>query len=444
VEVALLDIRMPGMSGLEVLAHRAEFAGRTQVIVMTAQDSMENAVAAMKQGAFDYVTKPFDLEEIAVLVDKALENVRVLEELSRLKAQTGPDIGTVETALVGKSRAMQEIFKLIGRVANQDVTVLIQGESGTGKELIARAIHFQGARVAKPFIPVNCSAIPATLIESELFGHKKGAFTGATEDKPGYFERAAGGTIFLDEIGELTLEMQAKILRFLQDRTIQRVGEYQPKALDVRVIAATNRRLEDAVKARLFREDLFFRLNVVPIVVPPLRERREDIRALTDHFIRRYARLIAPEEKGFAAEALELLVQAAWPGNVRELENVIRRALVLGRGAVVTQTEIELVMHYGGEGTSGGGVAVLSPESGDLEELIQRQLTHELLQSGESSWRDLYNRFLPALERPLIRLALRHTSGNQLQAACVLGINRNTLRKRMRELDLDRDETEET
>lgn len=435
VDAAVVDIRMPGLSGLDLLAHQGEFFKKTQIIVMTAQDTMENAVNAMKNGAFDYIIKPFDVAEISIIIDKALENAQILDELKRLKS--AEVISPAQTGLVGRSRSLQEIFKIIGRVANQDVTVLIQGESGTGKEMIARAIHSMGSRHTQPFVAVNCAAIPEHLLESELFGHRRGAFTGAVEDKTGYFERAHQGTLFLDEIGELPLSLQAKILRFLQEKTIQRVGDYTPKTLDVRVIAATNRRLDEMSRLGQFREDLYFRLSVVPITVPALRERPEDIRPLLEYFLARYIPVLAHEQRRLSAEALELLLNYSWPGNVRELENIIKRVLVLGRGAEISREEIQQVISASGAEL---GAVTIAPPSGsrraDLEETILASLREQMQHLDESQKKDLYHHFLPLIERPLLRLMLDEMHGNQLQAAEKLGINRNTLRKKIRELGL--------
>ena len=430
IDIAFIDIRMPEVSGLEILDYQHAFAKKTQIIVMTAQDTMENAVAAMKRGAFDYITKPFDVEEIGILIDRALENMRLLEELARLK--TGEAQSVTKTALVGRTRAMIDVFKTIGRVADQDVTVLIQGESGTGKELIAKAVHFQGARAEGPFIAVNCSAIPADLLESELFGHKRGSFTGATEDKIGYLERAHHGTVFLDEIGEMPQVLQAKLLRFLQDKVVQRVGDAAQKTLDVRVIAATNRRLDEEVRKGRFREDLFFRLNVVPIYLPALRERREDIPLLVAFFLKRYGKELLHEDKAFSKEAMEDLANAPWPGNVRQLENTIKRALVLSQSAVVTHADIAAILN---DSSGGSGPSPIN-EGDDLETIIERRLSEAISLMDVSALTDLQTKFLPLLERPLLKLVLARLKNNQIQAATALGINRNTLRKRLRELGL--------
>jgi two-component system nitrogen regulation response regulator GlnG len=422
IEAAFVDIRMPGPTGLDILDAAPSFAKRTSVIVMTAQDTMENAVAAMKRGAFDYVTKPFDLEEVAIILGRALENQRLRGEIARLKKERP---AADETALVGSSRAMQDVFKTVGKIADQDVTVLIHGESGTGKELVARALHSSGRRGEAPFIAVNCSAIPENLMESEFFGHKKGAFTGADADKPGHFERAHGGTVFLDEVGDMPPSLQAKLLRFLQDKTAQRLGDGVERALDVRVIAATNRDLREDVRIGRFREDLFFRLNVVPITLPPLKHRREDIRALADFFTAKYAPLLDAGEKILAPEALEFLEYRDWPGNVRELENAVKRLIVLSRSAVVSGEEASAIL--AGE---------TQPLNESLEGVLSVRIKSMLSSAAGESQAGLYERLLPEFERPLIRAVLEKTGGNQVRAAEILGINRNTLRKKILDLGI--------
>lgn len=428
IGAAIIDVRMPELSGLEILGHSAEFAAETPVIVMTAQDTMENAVTAMKNGAFDYITKPFDLDEIRILIERALENARLKTELSALKRSV-PDRGE-RHALIGGTRGMQGIFKTIGKVADQDVTVLIQGESGTGKELIARAIHSSGRRSNQAFVAVNCAAIPDNLLESELFGFKKGAFTGAVEDKIGFLEQADGGTIFLDEIGEMPANLQVKILRFLQDKTVQRLGDPNVRTLDVRVIAATNRDLKTAVAKEVFREDLYFRLNVVPIAVPPLSERREDIPRLTQHFLAKYGALLANETKRFSPDAVDYFSTRDWPGNVRELENAVKRVLVLARGDVVTAAEARGIL-------SGNTDVPDASKTATLDDLVRLKIRAAVQALADENATDLYGKLLVGFEKPLISAALEMTRGNQLKAAELLGLNRNTLRKKIRVLKLN-------
>ncbi len=421
VDVALVDIRMPELSGLDLLNRQKDYPSHPLIFVMTAQDTMENAVEAMKRGAFDYITKPFDLDELSLLVERALETRKLQTEVKMLREQ---QVHAPYT-LVGKSKPLQEIFKTIGRVANQDVTVLIEGESGTGKELVAKAIHYQGSRAPNPFVAVNCSAIPRELLESELFGYKKGAFTGAVSDKAGYFEQAHLGTLFLDEIGELPLNVQAKLLRVLQEKEIQRVGDTKVRTVNVRIIAATNRSLKGMVGKGEFREDLFFRLNVVPLLLPPLRERRSDIPLLVDYFIQHYSNELLQRPIQIEAAAKNFLQKQDWPGNVRELENVIRRTLVLNQSGILTREDFE----------KNGYVSSSTIRSlPALEDLIELQLK-SYFQSYDTD-DNLHERFLEIIERPLIRLVLKKTGGNQIKAARLLGLNRNTLRKKIKDLKI--------
>lgn len=427
IDVAFLDIRMPDMNGLDILNQQKSFVSHPFLFVITAQDTMENAVEAMKRGAYDYITKPFDLDELSLLVDRALETRRLQTEVRFMKTEGIKDPLSAFT-LVGKSRAIQEIYKMIGKVANQDVTVLLTGESGTGKELVAKAVHYKGNRAPYPFVAVNCSAIPRELLESELFGYKKGAFTGAVRDKTGFFEQAHLGTLFLDEIGDLPTSLQAKLLRVLQDKEVQRVGDTKTVLVNVRIVAATNRDLVDRVKKGEFREDLFFRLNVVPIHLPPLRERRSDLPLLVDYFLGQNRDEVP---KKVSHEALDFLKTYDWPGNVRELENIIKRTVVLSQGPVLEKRDFEILLQK-----SQGEILSFRVDDSSLEELIYKKLEAFFSQNKEEHLRDLYGQFLPSLEKPLIRLALLHTKGNQLKAASLLGLNRNTLRKKMRELNV--------
>src|SRR5215471_7297008 len=323
-DVALVDIIMPGPGGLEVLtAARSELI-RTLIIVITAASTMNNAVEAMKRGAHDYLTKPFaNLDLVAAAVGRAVEVAAQAADLDRLKNEVNRQL--VGGEIIGRSAAMQEVYKLIGRVVTNDATVLLLGESGTGKDLVARAIHFKSPRWRSPFVAVNCSAIPQGLLESELFGHERGAFTGATERRAGKFELVGRGTLFLDEISDMPLELQPKLLRALQEREFSAVGSSEVRRLQARIIAASNQDLETAVAARRFREDLYFRLRVIPLFLPPLRERREDIPELVEYFIARAARDMGAKVAAASREAMELLMGYSWPGNVRELENCVLR-----------------------------------------------------------------------------------------------------------------------
>ena len=332
-DVIITDLRMPNADGLQVLRAAKEHTPETVVIVITAVGSTETAVEAMKLGAYDYITKPFKLDEIHVIIRRALERKRLRDENLYLRKQ-------LETQhrfdnIVGKSARMAEIFETIRKIADSPSTVMVSGESGTGKELVARAIHFNSQRRSKPFVSVNCGAIPEALMESELFGHVKGAFTGAVANKVGLFSAAEAGTLFLDEITEIPTLLQVKLLRAIQEREVRRVGDTRDLRVDVRLIAASNRELEQAVSEGVLREDLFYRLNVIPIHLPPLRERREDIALLVAHFLQKFGRQLNKDVRGVTPEALAILERYHWPGNIRELENVLERAIVLGGGEVL-------------------------------------------------------------------------------------------------------------
>jgi two-component system, NtrC family, response regulator AtoC len=400
-DVGLLDIRMPGIDGLTVLRRARGRDGGASLIVMTAHGDSSTAIDAMKSGAFDYVTKPIDFDQLLPHVERAIERRRLSQSLAAAGGDGEPRAGATAGTIVGRSPAMQHVYKLIGQVAASDATVLVRGESGTGKELVVNAIHFNSARAAGPLVKVNCASIPETLLESELFGHERGAFTNAVSRRIGRFEQAAGGTLFLDEIGELTPALQSKLLRAVQERTIERLGSNAPLVVDIRLITATSRNLEEAVQEGEFREDLYYRLNVVTVPLPPLRERRQDIPALVEHFLRRNGK-----SASITAEALGLLAEHSWPGNVRELENAMERALVLARNGVVTADEIELR-----EPLAAGGVAW--EESAPLER----------------GW----SANVAAVEKSMIVRALREAGGNKSRAAERLGIHRRLLYEKMRQ-----------
>jgi len=421
--VALLDIMMPGAGGLEVLSRAREGNIRTMVIVITAATTMNNAVEAMKRGAYDYLTKPFEnLDLVAAAVARAVDAARQTADLTRLKDEVNRQL--VGGEIIGRSPAMQEVYKLIGRVVSSEATVLLCGESGTGKELVARAIHFKSPRWRGPFVAVNCSAIPQGLLESELFGHERGAFTGATDRRTGKFEQAGGGTLFLDEIGDLPLELQPKLLRVLQEREFSRVGGFEILRAQARIIAATNQDLEGAVAARRFREDLYFRLRVIPINLPPLRDRREDIEELTDYFVTKAVREMGAHVRYVAPDARARLAAWNWPGNVRELENTVLRAALLAPGNTIRAEDIEL-------GRAGGrrGGEMRAEAGAPLSELISMRVSELLEVDGEPH--NLYQKVVAEMEKPLIELALKHAHGNQVHAARILGLNRNTLRKKL-------------
>lgn len=398
VDLVLTDIQMPGMSGLELLYEVKRLNPEMLVIIITAFGSVDTAVDAMKNGAFDYITKPFNRDELHLTIEKAFQMMRLSNENLRLHQQLVERFSF--SNIIGGSKKMQELFEMAGRVAHTDSTVLISGESGTGKELIARAIHFNSNRRDKNFVAVNCSSIPETLLESELFGYIKGAFTGAVKDKEGRFELADGGTLFLDEVRDLPIELQPKLLRVLQEKEIDKIGGSRPVKIDVRIIAATNRSLEDAVKSGEFREDLYYRLSVVPLTVPPLRERKDDIPLLIQHFLHKFN--AGPCK--IDAEVMAAFKMFHWPGNIRELENVIERALVLGqdKGRITLQD---------------------IPENIGRKDISQvERLLIDIPDEGIQ---------LEEVEKGLILYALKIKNHNQTQAANFLGITRQTLIYRM-------------
>ena len=423
-DLVFLDIRMPGTDGLTVLAKLRALASDAHVIVMTAHGTMETAIQAMQRGAYDYLAKPFDLDEVLLLAERALAAGRLTQEVARLK--TGLQEVWEFGALIGRHPRMQEVYKTIGRIAASDVTILLRGESGTGKELVARAIHHYSRRAGRPFVAVSSAAIPGTLLESELFGHERGAFTDAKERKLGKLELAHGGTLFLDEIGDMPPELQTKLLRALQERTIERVGGQESLRIDVRVLAATNRDLETMMREGRFREDLFYRLNVVTVTLPPLRERRRDIPLLVEHLLAKYAAELG--ERGVAPEALDRLVGHDWPGNVRELENVVQRAMVMATTGVILPEHLPI-----GPVSAAASVAI----DATLEEIIERKLIECVRGLREHASANLYDLMIGLVEKPLLRAVLRETGGNQVRAAQILGINRNTLRKKLTEHGID-------
>jgi two-component system nitrogen regulation response regulator GlnG len=428
-DLAILDIKMPGINGLDLLDKIREQKKDLLVVIMTAEASMKNAVEAMKRGAYDYITKPFDLDVIDAIIEKVGRAREVAGQVSMLKQEL-KERYQVEKNIIGNSPAMREVYKTIGKVAVSDVTVLVQGESGTGKELVARAVHFNSGRLGKPFVAINCAAIPKELLESELFGSEKGAFTGAVERKLGKFEQANQGTLFLDEIGDMPLDLQAKILRVLQEREVTRTGGNQSIPVDVRIVAATNQELMEKVRLKEFREDLFYRLNVVPINLVPLRERPEDIPLLVQYFLNRVCVEMDVPLKQCSAEATALLTSHSWPGNVRELENAIKRAVILSSDPQLTPADFAGLESAPGMKKSGN-------QDASLEELVDGKLRSclhgiEQLENGE-----IYSMVLEQVERPLIRIILEKTRWNQVKAADILGINRNTLRKKISELGIE-------
>src|SRR6266404_5008458 len=429
-DLVIMDVRMGGMNGLETLRRIRQGDAKLLVIMMTAYGTTQTAIEAMKLGAYDYLLKPFDVPKLKQLVFSALKAARDMKQVVSYE----PLLETEDYALgiVGRSEPMQNVFKLTGQLAASDATALITGESGTGKELVARAIYHHSNRNQQPFLAVNCAAIPEQLLESELFGHERGAFTGATLQRMGKFEQCNRGTLFLDEIGDMTPATQTKILRVLQSGTFERVGGNQPIKVDVRIIAATNKPLEQAVAARQFREDLFYRLNVVRVHIPPLRDRREDIRLLVNYFLKKFARDQQRTPKAITAGVSKALEQYHWPGNVRELENVIRRALVVAKGDGILITD--LPGEISGQGsTISGGVSASAGEAGASD---LAALARHLFQWAR---RDPKLKVIPAVERELVIQALKETNGNQVHAAKLLGITRATLRKRVEKFGIQRE-----
>ncbi len=397
-ELALIDLKMPGMDGLELLTKLKKLSPDTQVIVMTAYGTIETAVAAMKEGAFHYVNKPIDLQELLINLKKAAETHTLLAENRYLKEQLAERFR--ETTIIGQSKPIQEVLSTIARVAKLDTTVLILGESGTGKELVARAIHSLSPRSQKKFVAFSCSAIPESLLESELFGYERGAFTGANRRKEGRFEIADSGTLFLDEIGDISLDMQIKLLRVLETQEFERLGGKETIKVDVRILAATNQDLYKKMQEKTFRDDLYYRLNVVSIYLPPLRERKDDLMLLVDHFLKLYNAKLGKEVKGLTPQAKDVLMNHHWPGNVRELENVIERGVVLARGDVI--------------------------DLGDLPEfrMPDKKTDFQLEMT------------LAEMEKIQIQRVLEKTRGSITKSAEILGIHRNTLRLKMKEYGL--------
>ncbi len=428
-DLIFLDIKMPGISGLETLEHIQRKTRKIPVVIMTAFGTTDTAINAVKQGAFDFILKPFEPGRVKTLTENALAAHRLMSE------PVGWQPSAMEEwkgqMLIGQSKPMQEVYKQIGRVATSDVAVLIEGESGTGKELVARAIYNHSRRADNPFLAINCAAIPDTLLESELFGYERGAFTSADHRKIGKFEQAQGGTVLLDEIADMSLMLQAKILRLLQDGTFERVGGTETLHADVRIIAATNRKLVEQIKDGAFREDLFFRLSVFNIRLAPLRERPEDIRPLTEYFISRFNRELGKNIQTVPEEVFQKLQEYAWPGNVRELENVIKRAVVVTTGDLLLPEAVSF----------GDAVPVEEPAAAAADRESVAQLIEPVFtRLAEEHQQDENIQLMPTLEKLLVERALAYCEGNQVRAAKLLGMSRQTLRNRIIEWGLGANE----
>jgi len=408
IDLAITDMQMPEKTGLDLILAAQDVSPETLMIVVTAFGTTDSAISAMKEGAYDYLTKPFKVDELRIVIEKALEKKLLSSENRRLKQELRSQ--SRDRNIIGTSRAMQEVFDLIAQVAETKTNVLVSGESGTGKELVARAIHDQSSRQGQPFVAINCGAIPENLLESELFGHVKGAFTGAVQHKEGLFETATGGTLFLDEIGEISLPLQVKLLRALQEKSIRRVGDTVDRKIDVRIVSATNRRLEDEVAAGRFREDVYYRLNVIQLTLPPLRDRIEDIPLLAQHFIRRFADELGKDVEGMDGAAYDLLAEYAFPGNVRELENLTERAVALSRSSTIG---LDLLPPTVTQSRGADGPVRVTSEGVDLETLVADY------------------------ERSLLREALIQSKGVKKQAARLLGISFRSFRYRLEKLSLE-------
>ncbi|MEW6200473.1 MAG: sigma-54 dependent transcriptional regulator [bacterium] len=416
-DLVIMDVRMPGMNGLEAFRAMRKTEPKLPVIIMTAYSTTDTAIEATKMGAFDYVLKPFEIPDILTLIEQAIEAGRLMR--TRVAMDVVPETAPPDT-LIGKSEQMQEVYKAIGRAAPTDATVLIRGESGTGKELVARAIYQHSLRADKPFLVINCVAIPETLLESELFGYEKGAFTGAVNRRVGKIEQANGGTVFLDEIGDMPLSIQAKILRLLQEKSIERLGAAETIAVDVRIIAATNRNLEEALASGRLRDDLYYRLKVVTITLPPLSERKGDISLLCNYFLNRFANDMSITNPGITDEALTMLENQPLHGNVRELANTLQKALIFNRGYPIRAEDISFAVE------SGAAQSALTAETAD--NILKQWIRENLVLGGRE---DFFSFLSDRFTNVLVTEALKLTRGNRTRAARLLGISRPTLHAKM-------------
>ncbi|WP_406697580.1 sigma-54 dependent transcriptional regulator [Singulisphaera sp. Ch08] len=436
-DAVILDVRLPDMSGLDAFDRIRQIDARLPVIIITAFAATETAIQAMKRGAFEYLLKPLDLGTLRTVLAKALEQNRLTHVRALLADEEEPDDVAVDR-IIGRSPAMQEVYKEIGRAASQDVTVLILGESGTGKELVARAIYQHGLRSERPFLAINCAAIPETLLEAELFGHERGAFTGADRRRIGKFEQADGGTIFLDEIGDMSPATQAKMLRILQDGRFERLGSSNTIQANVRLIAATNRDLVSMIADERFRQDLFYRLNVFTIALPPLRERRVDIPSMAEHLVKLFNRELGKQVRTISPETMRLLESKEWPGNVRELQATIKYAMVHATGDILTpdclpaahRVNTAATVAFSGTETESEAESETGTETeADTDSHDIAQLVRDLIQSGNN---EIYQKVISMVDRVVLKEVLNYVRGNQFRASELLGISRNTLRSKIR------------
>jgi nitrogen regulation protein NR(I) len=431
-DLILMDIKMPGQSGMEALKEIKRIDPKTLVIMMTAYGTTETAIEAMKYGAFDYIIKPFPIPQMKELVEKAISLRKLMkEEVTYAQTEDEKQSEGKEERIIGASPKMQEIYKLVGQISQSDITVLLRGESGTGKELLARAIYHHSLRSDQTFLPINCAAIPDTLLESELFGHEKGAYTGAISRRIGKLEQCQGGTVFLDEIGDMSLPTQAKLLRILQERSFERLGGMDTIKVDVRFIVATNKDLETAITNGQFREDLYYRLNVVSITVPPLRDRKEDVPELVSYFLKRFNQELRKRVAGISPGAMKTILSYGWPGNVRQLENVLKRAMVLCQGEWILEDQLVLEKSLDKVGIE---EPLGKKPIEDLLDILFEELSKSAVSSGDPD-------MLSIIEKGMILRALQEMKGNQVQTAQRLGMNRSTLRGKMEKYHIKKDVT---
>ncbi|MDT8378449.1 MAG: sigma-54 dependent transcriptional regulator [Desulfotignum sp.] len=421
LDLVILDMRLPGMDGMETFTQIKKLDPKLQVIIVTAFGTTETAIEATKMGAYDYVLKPFEIPEMLNLITQAIDAGYFMRSPVALDALPDQQSGD---AIIGQSRSMQTVYKAIGRVAQTDATILIRGESGTGKELVARAIYQHGSRADKPFLIINCVAIPETLLESELFGHEKGAFTGASQKHIGKIEQANGGTVFLDEIGDMPLSIQAKILRLLQEKSIERIGGEETIPVDVRIIAATHQNLEKAIEDAKFREDLYFRLKVVTIELPPLRNRKEDIPDLITYYLNKYAMALKIANPGIQEQALTLLDSYEWPGNVRELGNLIQKVLIFNRGAPIASSELAQIIHRRNT----------DEQTSQIQQETIREWVRQMMAREPDTCR--FDDIVDIISGIVISEALISTDGNRTQAAKLLGMSRPTLHAKIEKYNI--------